>query len=242
MARPQHTSGWRNSARQQGKRKKRQITLTVIGALILVLTYTCKEFLIDECKELSDSLQAAQSAVDTQLNQTSISDQIMTLSQQTQLYHAKEIANSPGLLSADILQNSAMARQTLANLNADFDSVSKLVDKLAFVDVDHSLRRTRDQVRAQVDKVNANVNAGLASSTEQGMARLRRVVFAAVEPLIISLSVIVLQDFAVAMATRTQEWIAKIRRILTYLSYFLYVVGVSLAAYATLSGSKAIEE
>lgn len=242
MTQTHHAGGWKNSAHQQAKRKKRRIVLTVVGALILVLTYTCKEFLIDECKELSDSLQAAQSAVNTQLNQTSISTQILTQSQQAELYHAKQIANSPSLLSAVILQDSATARQTLANLNADFDSVTKLVDKLAFVDVDHSLRRTRDQVRAQVDKVNADINAALAPSTEHDMARLGRVELAVVRPLIIELSVVVLQDFAMAMASRTQEGIGKIRRFLTYLSYVLYVLGVGLAAYANLSGDKAIEE
>jgi hypothetical protein len=240
MVKPHHTRGW-NSANRRNEKRKRRITLNVASALILLLTYVCKEVLVGELKEVTDSLQTAQSKIDTQRSEGTISFQIMNLREQMELNQAKDERASQDY-SATILQDSLLARQALDILNVDFENVSQLVDKLAFVDVNGDLRRMRDQQREQVAKANKDVNEALMPSTKHDIGRMGRVKVALIEPLVYELPVVILGSSAMTTAKRVQDLIEKVRRFLTRLSYVFYVIGVGLALYANLSGGKAIQE
>jgi hypothetical protein len=85
MSDPRPAHGWKNSLHQQAKQRKRRAILTVAASLIVVLTFICKEVAVGELKEVSDELQAAQSNVNTQRNESEISMQIMTLSEESEL-------------------------------------------------------------------------------------------------------------------------------------------------------------
>jgi hypothetical protein len=241
MANPRPAHGWKNSLHQQAKQKKRRAILTVAAALIVLLTFICKEVAVGELKEVSDSLQAAQSSVNTQRNESGISMQIMTLSEESELDTINAVTASKDY-SAMILRDSTLARQALANLNADFDSTSHLIDELLFVDVYGNWRKMRDQTRAAVDKTNKDVNEALVPSPSHDMARMGIVKVALMRPLVTELSVIILESSAVTAAQRLQDIIGKIRRFLTRLSYVFYVLGIGLGVYAALSGGKAMTE
>lgn len=241
MAQPHQPRGWSNSAHQQAKQKKRRTILTVVAAAIVVLTFICKEVAVSELKEVSDSLQAAQSNMNTQRNQSEISMQIMTMSEESELDTINAV-NASKDYSGIILRDSTLARQGLANLDSDFDSTSHLIDALGFVDVYGNWRKMRDQTQVAVDKANKDVNEALVPSPDHDMARMARVKVAFIEPLVTELSVIILESSAMTAAQKVQDIIGKIRRFLTRLSYVFYVLGIGLGVYAALSGEKATVE
>jgi hypothetical protein len=241
MANPRPAHGWKNSVHQQAKQKKRRAILTVVAAVIVLLTFVCKEVVVGELKEVSDSLQAAQSNMSTQRNQSEISMQIMTLSEESELDTINAVKASQDY-SSMILRDSTLARQGLANLNADFDSTSHLIDELLFVDVYGNWRKMRDQTRAAVDKTNKDVNEALVPSPSHDMSRMARVKFAMIAPLVTELSVIILESSAMTAAQKLQDLIGIIRRFLIRLSYVFYVLGVGLGVYANLSGVGTTQE
>jgi hypothetical protein len=241
MAQPHQPRGWKTSARQQAKQKKRRTVLTVVAAAILILTFVCKEVVVNELKEVSDSLQGAQSNVNTQRNVSDISVQIMTLSEESELDKISAV-NASKDYSSIILRDSTLARQALANLNADFDSTSHLIDELLFVDVYGNWRKMRDQTRAAVDKTNNEVNEALVPSPSHDMGRMGIVKVAFMRPLVTEISVVILEGSALTAAQKLQDLIGMIRRFLTRLSYVFYVLGVGLGVYANLSGGKATLE
>ena len=167
--------------------------------------------------------------------------QIMTLSEESEMDTLNADKASQDY-SAMILRDSTLARQALANLNSDFDSTSHLIDALRFVDVYGSWRKLRDQIRADVDKTNKDVNEALMPSPKHDMARMGIVKIAFMRPLVTELSVIVLEGSAMTAAQKIQDLIGISRRFLTRLSYVFYVLGICLGLYVTLSGVKTTEE
>jgi hypothetical protein len=231
MAQPRPAHGWKNSIRQLKKKRNRKTVLTVAAAFIVIVTFICKEVVVGELKEWSDSIQAARAAVNTQRNVSDISLQIMASSEVSELDQAKDVAASHDY-SAIILRGTFLARQALANLNDDFESTSHLVDKLLFLDVYGNWRQMRDKARELVDKTNKDVNSFLTPSPKNDLNGMARAKAAFIEPLAAELLVIVLESSVMTATKKVQDAIDWVRRFFTRMSYFFYVIGVSLALYA----------
>jgi hypothetical protein len=241
MVQPNPAHGWKNSAHQLAKKKKLRTVLAVAGPLIVLATFVCKEVAVGELKDWSDSIQTARSAVGTQRNQSSISTQIMTISEEMQLYKVKDVVASQDY-SAVILQDSTVARQAVANLDADFESTSQLIDKLLFIDVYGNWRKQRDEQRKQVDEANRFVQETLAPSPKNDLGRMMIVKLAMIKPLIAELPLVFLESSAMTATKKVQDALDWIRRALTRLSYLFYVIGLALGLYATLLGGKTTQE
>jgi len=229
----------KSSPKLPNRKAKRRIILAVVGILIVALTYVCRDILAGELKDEADSLHAAQSKAETQSDRSLLSTQFLVLQQQLAALTAK--ANIPPAskdYSAIILQDTALARQTRSTLDADFDGLSKLVDKLSWADVNGNLRELRDQVRAQVVKTDKDVDEALTPSSDNDLPRALRVKVAVLEPLATEISVVVFEGATMKAADHVQDGLEKIRIFLVRLSYVFYAIGIGLAVYAAVSGGK----
>jgi hypothetical protein len=115
------------------KRRKARIAkfVAVASAALVLLTLVIKEIIKDELKELHDSLANAESQFRLENGQSTI--QFQLLAAQEELENAKLPADKErGKKTEDystlIAKDTATPRQALAHMNADFESVSRLID------------------------------------------------------------------------------------------------------------------
>jgi hypothetical protein len=233
MSKSHPAHGWKNSARQRNRRKNNRIILAVASAVVLLLTYVCKEVLGGELKDWSDSIQAAQSDVNTERNESMISMQIMAQTEASELYRAKDVAASKDY-SAIIMQDTLIARQGIANLNTDFESTSHLIDKLLFIDIYGDWARARNEQRAKVDEANKFVEETLAPSPKNDLGRMAMVKVALMKPLVVELTLTFLESSAMTATTKVKSAIDWVRRVLIRASYIFFLIGLCLGVYAAV--------
>src|ERR1035438_10447013 len=104
--------------------------LTVASLVIMLLTYIVKEMLKDKLQEFHDSLVTAEAQYRTELDESTVSMQIINLQQEIELAKVEAGGKDPHRdLSAQIPHDILGAQQAKAHLDASFDSVSHLIDK-----------------------------------------------------------------------------------------------------------------
>jgi hypothetical protein len=146
----------RKTPKRNAKVAKR---LAIASALILIVMFIVKEILKENLKELRDSIASAEAQFCNETSQTTISLQILTTQQQIENLNPELRAgsNDPNHdYSALIAQDTIAAMQVQSQMNSDFDSVSRLIDKMPSGYRD--LRRLRDQYHAEVQKIDQQLS------------------------------------------------------------------------------------
>jgi hypothetical protein len=226
----------RQTKKQRAKIAKR---FAIGSAVILILTFIVKEIIKENLKDLHDSLAQAETRFRTENGESTISAQILITQQQIENLKLQDEAThgkSDRDFSALIVQDTGTARQTLAQLNSDFDSVSRLIDALPSGAKD--LRQLRDQARVSVDKVNGQVNEMLKPKPDHDVYRFVQVKMAMVFALLQEIPVTVLGDAALTTAHRVQDACEYLIRLCSRMIYFLGLLFLGLGLYAVITGVK----
>jgi hypothetical protein len=223
------------------KKQKAKIAraFAIASAVILLFTFAVKEILKEHLKELHDSLASAESQFRIESGQLTISAQMLLAQQQAELSKIQEEKANGRLdpnrdYSALIAQDIITAQQAVAQLNSEFDSVSRLIDAMPPGAKD--LRALRDQTRMSVDKVSGDVNETLKPSPDHDVYRFARIKMAMVMALVEELPVVVLGDTALSAARRIEEASEYLIRVCTRIIYVLGFLSLALGLYAAISG------
>jgi hypothetical protein len=232
------TFGGRSTVR----RKKAKVAkgLAITSAVLLLLTFVVKEILKEQLKDFRDSIVSAQNQFRNQLDQSTVSTQILTEQQQLEAIQAQErTRNDPNHdYTLLIQQATAEARQAQAQLNADFDGVSHLIDAIPEA---QQLRELRSKVEASVQKANQQVDSMLQPKPKHDLWRYVEVKMAMVMALVQELPVVVLGDAAQNAARRVQEAVEKLIKICNRAIYLLGFLSLGLGLYAAITGIQAAE-
>jgi len=221
-------------------RQKVSKRLAVASALLLLLIFVVKEILKDNLKELHDSIASAESQFRTEEGQSTISAQILVAQEQTELDRLKSSPdrNRPHRdFSSLIVEDTAQAKQAKSDLNADFDSVSRLIDKLPSGARD--LRQLRDQVRQHIDTTDRRITDALKpEASDDDLYRFVKAKMALLFALTDEIGVTMLGDAALTRAQRAEAAQETIIRVCSWILYALTLTLLSLGVYAALTGTK----
>jgi hypothetical protein len=179
--------------------------LAVASGLLVLLTFVIKEIIKEELKELHDSLANAESQFRLENGQSTI--QFQLLAAQEELENSKLLADKErGKKTEDysplIAKDTANARQALAHMNADFESVSRLID--AFPSRVKDLRDLRDKSKDAIEKTNKNVEDFLKPRPEHDVGRFVVVRVAMVMAIMQEIPIAVLADTTLTAAHRLE--------------------------------------
>jgi uncharacterized phage infection (PIP) family protein YhgE len=143
----------RRTKEEKAKIAKR---VAVASVLLIISSYVVREILKENLKELHDSLASAESQFRSELDQSTISLQIMNVQQQIE---NSRLQTGGKDLHRDfcslITQDIPQARQARGHLDASLDGVSRLIDK--FPSGVSDLRKLLDQMRQEVEKIDQRV-------------------------------------------------------------------------------------
>jgi hypothetical protein len=222
------------------KRNKAKVAtrLAIASAVLLALTFVIKEIFKEQLRDIRDSLTTARTEFQSQSDQSSLHIQILAAQQQIELANMNLARGDPHHdYTPETQQATAEARQAQAQLHADFDAVSRLIDSVPF---GGQLRQLRDQARQTIDQTDNSVNATLtgSSTSTEGPGRWVMAKTATVMALIAELPVIILGGAAKDAAERVQQWIEKLIRIC---NWALWVFGLSGAGLGIYSAAKGIQ-
>jgi len=215
--------------------------LTIIGAAILLLTYTLKEVVKEKTKDRADALRFAEAQYRSDLGLSTLQINDIVLRQIDQIGEINRIKQTqPGNqdYSKIIKNDEAVAQQLLGSLNSDFGSVARFIDSFPSGAVD--LRQARDLLRPNVEKIRNDVSELLKPVNSHDWDRAVQVKLGIVMVGTQVIPVAVLGDQLLTRSKEVQEACDKLYRLSGWTSYFLYAVGVILALYANLSGIKGL--
>lgn len=217
--------------RQNARTAKR---VAIASAFCVALLFILQSVLKDPMREVESSLATAQSDFRTATGQSTIELQIANLKQQAENAQALAERGSPHPdYSPVIAQATQDLAQVQANLNSDFDDVSRLIDALPVAADD--LTQQRDQLKQQIANVpqTAEKTAKLLPHDTDVMTfvglKLRMVEF-----LVEEIPVLVLGDEAMKRA-QTLDWAAK--KTINFCDYaiaFFGMLAAGLGIYAAV--------
>jgi hypothetical protein len=225
------------ASHDRSRKAKTAKILSVASLLIMLLTYLAKEILRDNLKEFHDSLVSAEAQYRTESDQSAISQQIMNLQQQIELVKLGTGGKDPHRdFSTLIAQDIPQSMQAKTNLDASFDSVSRLIDK--FPSGANDVRSLREKVRQQIQPIDNQIADMLKPSADHDVRRFVQVKLAMMLALTEQIGVVVLGDATLTAAHRVEDATEKLIRICTGVIYGLFFLGLALALYAALTGVK----
>jgi len=227
-------------ARRTRKQKAKIVKgLAVASALILLLIFVVKEILKENLKEVHDSLASAETQFRNENSQSAISLQILTTQQQIEnlgMQSKTGHKNTRLDYSDQITQATLVAQQAQTHLNASFDSVSRLIDRLP--SGERELRRLCEQTREQVKQADQQVNDMLKPRPDHDVGRFVQVELAVVMALGQELAVIILGDMALTEAQQVLEAAETLIRLCTLALAVLGCLLLVLGLYAAVAGIK----
>lgn len=222
------------------KRKPRLAKfLAIASAVILLLMFIIKEILKDQLKEVHDSVTVAESQFRLESGQSVIQLQLLTAQQELEdakLLADKESGKKTADYSSLIAKDTATARQALAHMNTDFESVSRLID--AFGSRAKDLRKLRDNTKVAVEETNKNVEGILKPNPQHNVGRFVEVKIAMVMALMQEIPTAVLADTTLTAAHRLEEASEYLIEVCTRAIWCLGIFVLLLGLYAAATGRK----
>jgi hypothetical protein len=222
----------RRTKKQKTKIAKR---LAMASLIIGALTLAVREGLKERLKDIHDSAAKAEAQYRTESGQTVISLQLLIGQEQAELQRIQD-RKAAGKQSNDfsmlIAQDITRAQQALSAVDVDFDSASRLIDALPSRD----LRKLRDDVRASMDKMNAQVTETLKPSPEHDLIRFINVKLAMVSALLQGIPIALLSDQALTVAHRVEEATEKGVQFCNWLLGSFALIILVLGMYAVNTG------
>jgi uncharacterized phage infection (PIP) family protein YhgE len=212
--------------------------LAIASAVIAIPSFVVKEMVKDKLNEMDDSLGAAQSKYESEADHSGLSVQVATTQQQVELMRIEAVRNDPNKnYSSLTVQNKAETRLARANLNSDFDDVSRLIDSLPIPS--SQLQQMRDQLRDGIQKTNSQIDETLKAQqksvsdyvpllqakTGQLMAQVQQIVL------------VLLADSVLKVAQHEKDLVEKAMRVCDWAFCILGLSALVLALSAALAGA-----
>jgi hypothetical protein len=233
------TSRFGNAMPRRTRKQRIARIIAVVSAILLFLTFVIKEVLKDSLKDLHDSVAQAESQFRIESGQSDFSVQMLLRQQQDEILKLQEDKRRNELgenLPALIAQDTASARLAWANVNANFDAVSRLIDRLPSGAKD--LRQLRETVRTSISYTNDQANKALNAKTTDDVNRFVVVKGESVIALLQKIDVILLGDAALTRAHQVQEATEYLIGTCTRASWVLGILGAALGIYSAVTTIK----
>lgn len=235
--------GSRGSRKLVKKRNNKKLArLAVIIAVIGALTVGIREIAVDYLKNLRDSIHSAESQFEDHIDQATLQVQLFILRQQADNATAKAAAKDPDSEKQFLeMIPSAISEvnERKTDLNADYESVSTLLNKLP-----PGFKPLRDQLptaKSTIDRTDraAQELLGKATSTNAehyANTRLALALYAAAD-----LPLIILGGVTVAEAKKIEGDCDIVIKFCNDLVYLLVAIGALLGVYAAWLRLRTVE-
>jgi hypothetical protein len=229
----------RQKSKQSTKGKMRTSRkLAIIMACLLGLSYFFKEVAKDKLKDLQDSLQSADALFRTESGQSVISLQMITNQQQIELLELRREVAKIDLdrdCSDVIPQALAEAAQVRSHVDMDFDSASRLIDKLPNAG---GLLQLRETIRLDIQKMHQTTEGMFKPSDKHDGRRYVEIKLGMILELLQGLPVAILGDAALTNARKVQDAVQELYVFCSRAIYVLFAIEFCLGLYMTIVGFK----
>jgi hypothetical protein len=227
-------------------RAKRSRRWMVAGIAICVVTFIVKEVLRDQLKGLSDSIAVAQKAVDEREAAIVATARQVTLTSQMKL-----LSDQAGKVNASQTTTKSDVQIATANLMSTYTDAAQLIDRIS--DLLDTLPKGADPLRKEREKVRDDLEVlrkeTLKTVTENSVPNPdwhnhTLLLVGGIEVCLFELKSLSWQMKVMVTAENVKEAADTLYRDCTWLSYFLILVGIVIAAYGKLSarGSFSLED
>jgi hypothetical protein len=219
--------------------------LTLIVGNLLSWIGTGIAFLGFAFKEAGESLEKRKSTIESELS----THRVLTAQAATQLgiLQSQQLLDKLMADGSDedkatrdhsmlILRDTANLRETQATLRVDLDDVSRLIDTLPMFS--RNLKTQFRNLEAQIHNGDSKVQSTLEPSTITNWTRVAELKLAVVQLLMEKVKVAVFSDNVITTAKKQAEVIGWLRYFCLWCWRILFVLGLGLALYGSLTGQK----
>jgi len=223
------------------KKQKAKIAkvIAIVSAVLLVLIFLLKEILRDNLKDLHDSVAQAEAQFRSESGQAEFSVQLLLAQQQSEILRIQEDQRHNEInadLPALIAQDTAAEQLEWTNLNANFDTVSRLIDKLPSGAKDS--QRLREEVRTSIRESSDLAKKTLNIKTTNDADRFVLVKGALIIALAQEIGVVLLGDAALTRAQQVQDATERLIRMCSRAFYVLGFCLLVIGLYSAVTGLK----
>lgn len=208
--------------------QKHAQAVSIVGLVILLVTFLVREVSREQLAELRDSISEAQRVVD--MGSTTEMSQVQQLKLMLELRQLKSMtanpSNTEAVSAANLWEECNDVVQQYANAGAHLDRVSAMLDKLP--PKADSLRKDREDLRKQYAALGKDVNDTVAQHRNIAVPIWRDHVLVLLELFkveLFELGVVLWEDSVVTFATNLKTAAQRLYDFCTYTSYVLYILG-----------------
>jgi len=225
--------------------ERRRRALTIVGALIVFATFIVKEQIRDYLKDLRDSIAGADSLYTLERDIGTVEIRMVQIDEEIAAVSARQkiaAAGSPTVLQypREIKTATAMIRERDAALQADFDRLSGLAEKLVFGR--DALRDPLARMSDAVSKCHEATERKLRELESQDPKDAATLGFLQLDVgylLIAEAPVLAAGGAVLEQAKKEEEWLEAAYSWCNLISFLLYLLGWGLGLYGALSGMSA---
>lgn len=237
--------------KSKSRKKRRRVTLTLVGVLIGFLTYIAKDLVQEHTKDTTNAIQSAQTVYRSEIEQATSRIDQMSFRMVDLLNELKAFKKSEKNIAFKREKPTELflARNFQSDRNNRLDAVSRLLDQLPCCADD--LKQRRDELRTTFGETDqrfsklTDVSAVMELGKDSAEPTISEI--AGLQIAILTLSVQdglagTLGNLALSRAQSIQERTEKRYRITVWISCFLILLGALLTLYANLSGQEVPRE
>jgi hypothetical protein len=224
--------------------KRHSRAVSVVGFVIVLLTWAVKEVFQDQLKELRDSISEAQRAEDlgdqryaSSIDQLKVNMRLATLRNQIA---AQQIGGPPA--KGDLSEEVSEVFLALSNEEIHFNQLSDTLDKLP--GNTEALKQERDQLRSKLENTKTEIHdtaAKAVAAKTPNVANDILVMLGIIKIFIFDLEVIPLQEAVAESAKRVKEAAERRYKECTYAGWLLFILGWAFGLGGAIYGWKPAE-
>jgi len=227
----------------------RNTAWTLVGALVVFLTYVVKEIFRERLKNISESLTSTENIYTIHQDTDVLWEKLMSLESQLAALGSQggraDPASSANIAKL-IQRNAKTLSERVSNASIMFDQTSRLLDKLP--SRQRHLRSERDRLAIELEDMKKAVKAtetavghtatGAGSADPlKTLTELAQQSLPIVQAGLVQIKIAVLSDQVLETARSARKGAETLYTYCTWASYLLYAIGFTLALLAQLRGA-----
>jgi hypothetical protein len=224
------------------KKEKTRVALIITSAVVCFLTFLARDFIKERTKDIADSLQSAENMYLSESAESTRSTQDLTFRITGQLSEINRIKETDPKhdFSPIIRTDLLICQQVRGDLNGDFDALSRFLDKLPYRADD--LKKERENLKSSIDKINQQVSVWITDSSDKrnDWVRASQIKLAIALAGTQEIPVAVLGDAVLTRSREIRERAEKTYQVARWSTLTLIVMGILVALYGALSGTKVL--
>jgi hypothetical protein len=226
----------RRTSKQKSKISRR---FAIAGAVLGLLGYISKEIVTENVKSLHESIERAEARYENESNQFTLSIQALNLQQQIEALKLQADSNRGDLkrdFSGLILQVTAEAHQVVSQVDVEFESVSRLLEKLPSSKVE--LRRMLQEVKNHVEERKKQTEERLKPTGKNDGYRFIEIKVVEIQEMLEGILVAIASDSVLTEAHRVEVLYESYTKWCALITYLLFISALILGLYAAFCGFK----